>query len=450
MNSHNSPRSGPLPAIQDKIKSVSFQTLGCKLNRSETDAIAAEFAARGYRLVPFKEPADLAVINTCTVTGEADAKSRQAISRAARLSGAKWVVAMGCYTQMHAGEAAAIDGVDVVLGSGNKFDVLSLVDELPQATADGPLVLVTPYGEQRQFDDTPFISATSRTRAFLKVQDGCDFACSYCIIPSARGGSRSRPLESCLREARQLVARGYTEAVLTGVNIGDWRAGESRFDDLLDAISRVEGLRRIRVSSIEPNLVTRRTLALMAERDNICPHLHIPLQHSSDKVLKAMRRRYTWDDYQRLAQLALETVPDLAIGADVITGFPGETEEDFEHLARALSDLPAAYYHIFRYSEREGTLATALAGRVEPPERKRRSDILRQIGERRRAEYARGYLRQTRPVLFESEASEGVWSGLTDNYLRVLAPATDDLSARYMPVTLTRFSGGIVTGKLAA
>lgn len=439
-----------MPAIQDEIKSVSFQTLGCKLNRSETDAIAAEFAARGYRLVPFREPADLAVINTCTVTGEADAKSRQAISQAARHSGAKKVVAMGCYTQMHPSSAAAIDGVDVVLGSGNKFDVLALVDKLPQATEAGPLVLVTPMGEQRQFDDTPFIAATSRTRAFLKVQDGCDFTCSYCIIPAARGPSRSRPLDSCLHEARQLVERGYTEAVLTGVNIGDWREGASRFDDLLDAISQVEGLRRIRISSIEPNLVTRRTLALMAGRDNICPHLHIPLQHSSNKVLRAMQRRYSWDDYQRTVRLAMDTVPDLAIGADVITGFPGETEEDFEHLAQALGDLPAAYYHIFRYSEREGTLATALAGTVEPAERKRRSQLLRQIGERRRADYARGYLHQTRPVLFESEASEGVWSGLTDNYLRVQAPALGDLSAQYLPVTLTRLKGGIVTGKLAA
>ena len=430
------------------IRRVSFHTLGCKLNRSETDALAAQFAARGYQIVPFRQPADLAVINTCTVTGEADAKSRQAIRQAADRSRATRVAAIGCYTQMHPEEAAGLEGIDLLLGTRNKFELIDLLPELESRPVEGPLVRITPTGEDRVFDEAPSISATDRTRAALKVQDGCDYGCSYCIIPAARGTSRSRPLADCLSEARELVQRGYHELVITGVNLGAWTAGGLVFDDLLEAVSDVPGLRRIRISSIEPNLITGRTLQLIADRENICHHLHLPLQHASDRILGAMRRRYSFADYRRKVDRAVELLPDVAIGADVMVGFPGEKEQDFDILARALADLPNAYYHIFRYSERAGTLATALAGSVDPRVRRERAQVLREIALQKQQAFARRFVRQTRTVHFESRTNEGQWSGLTDNYLRVLVSSTDDIAAQLRPVTLLRESGGSLYGTL--
>ena len=295
------------------IRRVSFHTLGCKLNQAETAAIAALFARRGYEVVPFRQAADLTYINTCTVTNEADAKSRQIIRQAVRASpGGRVVavgcyaqvrpeeVAVGCYAQVRPEEVAALDGVDMVLGTHEKYQIFDLLDRLEEGKRERPLVLVTDTGDLETYDESPFISATSRTRAFLKVQEGCDYACSYCIIPMARGRARSRPLASCLSEVRRLVAEGFREVVLTGVNVGTWVDGDHRLHHLLAQVSDVAGLRRIRVSSIEPNLVTDELLKVVAERENICPHFHVPLQHASDRILRAMRRRYTMADYRRV------------------------------------------------------------------------------------------------------------------------------------------------------
>lgn len=438
------------PAGKSAGRTVSFHTLGCKLNRSESDALATRFAERGYRVVPFREPADLTVINTCTVTGEADAKSRQTIRQAVAASPRGKVAAVGCFTQLHPHQAGALEGVDLVLGSQNKFHIFDFLEELDRGDNTQPLIMVDGGDEVALDDADPFIAATSRTRAVLKVQDGCDYTCSYCIIPAARGQGRSRRLAACIHEARELVDRGYSEIVLTGVNIGTWTDDILGFDDLLEAISDVEGLLRIRVSSIEPNLVTDRMLRLVAERDNICPHLHIPMQHASDRILGAMRRRYQFSAYRAVVERAHRWVPDIAIGADVIVGFPGESEDDFTQLATAVAELPLAYHHIFRYSEREGTLATALADSVDAATRRKRSALLHAISRRTRKRFARRQLQQTRPVHFEHRDSEGYWSGLTDNYLRVHVSTSRPVDGRIHAVILDREENGYLYGTLAA
>ncbi|MEE9163155.1 MAG: tRNA (N(6)-L-threonylcarbamoyladenosine(37)-C(2))-methylthiotransferase MtaB [Candidatus Neomarinimicrobiota bacterium] len=450
------------PRPRGGIRRVSFHTLGCKLNQAETAGISREFRRRGYQVVPFRQQADLTFINTCTVTNEADAKSRQAVRQAVKASPHGRIIAAGCYAQVAPGELAALEGVDVVLGTGHKQHVWALLDLLEGGKLPEPLVRVGDQKDLRTWDEAPFMSESGpdttgdspapagRSRAFLKVQEGCSYQCSYCIIPLARGPGRSRPLERCLTEARRMVSEGYREIVVTGVNIGTWQWRDLQFHDLLAALSDVEGLRRLRVSSIEPNLVSEELLRLVAERDNIAPHLHVPLQHAADRVLKAMRRRYLFRDYLRVMERIMAAVPDAAIGADVIVGFPGETEDEFRQLAQALATLPLTYHHVFRYSERDGTLAAAMGAPVDPMERKRRGRVLREISRKRRREVARRFSGQTRLVHFERPVGTGRWEGLTDNYLRVRAPLPAPPGDPFQLVLLTGPEGRGLRGRLAS
>ena len=442
-----------LPVSEDRrhsIRRVSFYTLGCKLNQAETASIAALFARRGYEVVPFRQPADLTYINTCTVTNEADAKSRQIIRQAVRASPGGRVVAVGCYAQVKPEEVAALDGVDMVLGTHEKYQIFDLLDRLEGGQRDRPLVRVTDTGDLETYDESPFISATSRTRAFLKVQEGCDYACSYCIIPMARGRARSRPLTSCVSEVRRLVAEGFREVVLTGVNIGTWGDGAHRFHHLLAQVSDVAGLRRVRVSSIEPNLVTDELLKVVAGSEKICPHFHVPLQHASDRILRAMRRRYTMADYRRIMDRITAALPDAAIGADVIVGFPGETDADFQQLADALTRLPTTYHHIFRFSERTGTVAAKLTDPVDPVLRKERSAVLREISRKKEQTYAQRFIGQIKEVYFERSVKEDRWEGLTDNYLRVRVPVNGQrLEQTFQPVRLTGWEDSVLSGTVA-
>lgn len=450
------------PRPRGGIRRVSFHTLGCKLNQAETASITREFRLRGYQVVPFRQEADLTFINSCTVTNEADAKSRQAVRQAVKASPQGRIIAAGCYAQVAPGKLAALEGVDVVLGTGHKQHVWALLDLLEEGKLSEPLIRVGDQEDLQTWDEAPFMSESvpdtmgglpapaGRTRAFLKVQEGCSYQCSYCIIPLARGPGRSRPLEQCLAEARRMVAEGYPEIVVTGVNIGTWQGRGLQFHDLLAALSDLAGLRRLRVSSIEPNLVSTDLLRLMAERENIAPHLHVPLQHAADRVLKAMRRRYLFRDYQRVMERIIAAVPDAAIGTDVIVGFPGETEDEFRQLAQALATLPLTYHHIFRYSERDGTLATAMAEPVDPGERKRRGRVLREISRKRRREVAQRFSGQTRLVHFERCVGAGSWEGLTDNYLRVRVPLPAPPGDPFQPVLLTRLEGCGLRGRLAS
>jgi threonylcarbamoyladenosine tRNA methylthiotransferase MtaB len=430
------------------IHRVSFYTLGCKLNQAETDGIATLFRQHKYQVVPFKEEADLTFINTCTVTAEADAKCRQIIRQAQQASPAGRIVVAGCFPQVQPDKIAALDGIDMILGTREKFNILDMIRLLEGERNGEPLVWIGDMGAVATYDDVPLISIPSRTRAFLKVQDGCDYKCSYCIVPLARGKGRSRALDDCLTEARWLAAEGYEELVLTGVNIGTWEDDQGRFHDLLEAVSDVEGLRRIRISSVEPNLITDELIKLVKQRDNIAPHFHIPMQHASDTVLGAMKRRYRIRDYEDTLSRIVTDIPDAAIGTDVIVGYPGETDGDFKSLVKAIERLPLTYHHIFRYSEREGTTACTMTDTVDPGERKRRSSILRDVSRNRRLQTAQQMLGQVRTVHIEQQNESKAWEGFTDNYLRVQVPLSKAPEDAFLPVELTDYDDPYFQGRL--
>ncbi len=431
---------------QSIINTISFYTLGCKLNQAESDAIAENLRRRGYSIVPFKAPADLTVINTCTVTNEADSKSRQMIRSAIKTSPDGRVVAMGCYAQIKPKDLAAIDGVDMVLGTNEKYRLPELLEELVEDRTS-PLVYVNDSGEINDYRESEFISATGRTRAFLKIQEGCDYYCSYCIIPFARGKARSRRYDECLSEAVSLVSKGYRELVLTGINIGTWNDGDKQLVDLLEGLSQVAGLARIRISSIEPNTVTDRLLKLVNDRPNICPHLHIPIQSGSPAVLKRMRRKYQLDDYHNLARRINRIAPGIALGTDIIAGFPGETEEEFGETISAIEELPFTYLHIFRYSNRDGTVAAKLTDHVDYHTTKKRAAILRQMGMKKKEQYSQKYLESVRPVLFESADGNGQISGMTNNYIRVKVSGDENLSNTIWSVRLIEDCGSYFKGQ---
>ena len=441
---------------------VSFRTIGCKLNQAETATLAALCQKRGYQIVPFRQPADLTIINTCTVTSEADAKSRQSIHQAAQASPRGMVAVVGCYAQVRPDEVVNQTDVDIILGNREKFQLLDILALLEDDKCEKPLVRVESmpiedtcsqfenitdeagYGHWKGSTD----SGINRTRALLKVQDGCDYGCSYCIVPIARGKSCSRALTDCVRESQGLVSAGYHEIVLTGANIGTWKSDHLRFHDLLRAVSNVEGLRRIRVSSIEPNLITDDIINLVTERENIAPHFHIPLQHGSDRVLKAMQRRYRISDYRLVLDRITEALPDAAIGADVIVGFPNETENDFQQLVRVLGELPLTYLHIFRYSERRGTDAAMMTNLVDPVQRKERSRIIAEIDRQKRLVMAKRFLGQNRLVHFERPTGNGLWEGLTDNYLRVRVAVPSYPTDPFRSVILTEYNDSVFIGRL--
>ncbi len=431
------------------IKKISFHTLGCKLNQAETDALSTEFSKAGYEIVPFRQASDVTVINTCTVTNEADSKSRQAIRTAVRSSPEGRIVAMGCYAQISPRELAGIEGVDLILGTGEKYRLLDHLKQLEAGKPEQPLMMISSTGEEAEYDQATFISATGRTRAYLKIQEGCNYFCSYCIIPFARGRARSSKLENAVTEARQLVENGFKELVLTGINIGTWDDGDYTLEDILEELSAVPGLARLRISSIEPNTISNRLLELVAGKENICNHLHVPLQSGADSVLERMQRKYTMQDYYHLVERIDKTGGNIALGTDLITGFPGETEAEFTATIEAVTALPFTYLHIFRYSRRDGTVAARLPLPVDYHVAKKRAAILREIGQKKKAEFARRFCGIIQPVLFEKRRKDGLFSGMTDRYIRVLVPSDRDLTNQILPVKLEQEVRGEGLGKLA-
>jgi threonylcarbamoyladenosine tRNA methylthiotransferase MtaB len=400
------------------MPSVALHTVGCKLNYAETSTIGKQFLDQGFELVEFGQQADVCVINTCTVTERADRECRQLIRRALRTSAQPYVIVMGCYAQIEPERIAAIGGVDLVLGAREKF---RLFDHAGGFRKNGaPRVCVSPIGAADDFGPAHSTVAGDRTRAFLKVQDGCDYTCSYCTIPMARGVSRSQPIERCVEQARVLVAGGFKEIVLTGVNVGDYgrKTGGSLLA-LLEALATVDGLIRLRISSIEPNLLSDPIIELVASHPVLCRHLHIPLQSGDDMVLGGMRRRYRSDQYAELIGRVRERIPLCGIGADVIVGFPGETAGRFEETYRFLTDLPVSYLHVFTYSERPGTDAAAAGAKVDPHERSRRNSVLRVLSEKKRRAFHETLLGTTADVLLEDAVEDGRRYGLTDSYCRV-------------------------------
>lgn len=404
---------------------IALHTLGCKLNAAETATIGRQFLDRGYRLVEFGEPAEVCLINTCTVTERADRECRQIIRRARRSAPGAFVIVTGCYAQLAPEEIASIDGVDAVLGSQEKFDVFTHVD--PSRRSPVPRVCVSELGTLAEFGPAYAAHDLGRTRGYLKIQDGCDYLCSFCTIPLARGRSRSQNLEECVTQARAMVEAGSREIVLTGVNVGDYRtAAREHLEDLLRALLRVNGLERLRISSIEPNLLSDEIVDLVASNPVLCRHFHIPLQSGSDTVLRRMRRRYTTAAYRNLIERIVSRMPDCGIGIDVIVGFPGETDREFEETYRLLHELPASYLHVFSYSEREHTPAASAAPPVDPRVRQERSARLRILSEKMRLAFYRANLHAERTILTESNTDGNLRLGFTENYIRVGVPDVEE------------------------
>ena len=422
-------------------KTAAYHTLGCKLNFAETSTIARQLKGAGYQKVEFDEKADVYVINTCSVTDNADKECKFHIKRAMKANPEGLVVVIGCYAQLKPDEIANIEGVDLVLGAKEKFNVLSYLEDLSKS--DKGIVHSCEVGEANTFIGS--YSAGDRTRAFLKVQDGCDYKCTYCTIPMARGVSRSDTIENIIKNAQEISERGIKEIVLTGVNIGDYGKGEfgnkrheHTFLDLITELDKVKGIERIRISSIEPNLLKDEAIELVANSRSFVPHFHIPLQSGSDDILKKMKRRYLTKLYTDRINKIRETIPHCAIGVDVIVGFPGETEEYFLETYRFLNRLPISYLHVFTYSERSNTEASDMEGSVPVSERKRRNKMLRILSEKKKREFYESQLGKKLPVLWEDEEKNGLMFGFTENYVRVQKPYDKNSSNTIELVTLDK------------
>lgn len=428
------------------MKRVAFFTLGCKLNFSETSTIKRTFEDHEFEVTSFDSEADVYVINTCSVTLDANKDCRKTVRRAQRMNPNAFIAVVGCYAQLEPDEIATIEGVDLILGAKEKFDIFELVPNFEKV--DKTIIHRTDVNEAVDFHHA--FSSNDRTRAFLKVQDGCDYKCAFCTIPLARGKSRSPLLAEVVNNAKHVVANGYKEVVVTGVNAGDFgKENGETFYDLMYALDQIEGLHRIRVSSIEPNLLTEEIIHLAAKSSKIQPHFHIPLQSGSDEMLKIMRRRYRTDLYRGRVELIKSLMPHACIGVDVITGHPGETEELFQETIDFIESLPISYLHVFTYSERPNTHALDIAPIIEIPVRKRRTSQLRRLSEKKRFEFDAQFKNVTRPTLFEEEEKEGLMFGWTDNYVRVSHPYMDHLVNTIVPVSLKSYNRDHFEGAIA-
>ncbi|MDG1502427.1 MAG: tRNA (N(6)-L-threonylcarbamoyladenosine(37)-C(2))-methylthiotransferase MtaB [Ulvibacter sp.] len=427
------------------VKKAAFYTLGCKLNFSETSTISRDFTNEGFQRVDFTDPADVYVINTCSVTENADKRFKSIVKQAQKANPDAFIAAIGCYAQLQPQQLADVNGVDLVLGATEKFNITSYINDLlanPDRSASNGAEI-----HSCEIADADFYVGSyaigDRTRAFLKVQDGCDYKCTYCTIPLARGISRSDTLENVLKNAAEISAKGIKEIVLTGVNIGDYGKGEfgnkkheHTFFELCQALDEVAGIKRLRISSIEPNLLKNQTIDFVAKSKTFVPHFHIPLQSGSDRLLKLMRRRYMTDLYlDRVARIN-KTMPNACIGVDVIVGFPGETQELFLETYNFLNQLEVSYLHVFTYSERENTPAATMEGVVPKNIRAKRSKMLRGLSAKKRRAFYESQLGNTLTVLFEGENKQGYIHGFTQNYVKVKHPWNPELVNTLKEVTL--------------
>lgn len=421
-------------------RKVAFSTLGCKLNFSETSTIARSFQSEGFHRVNFDEKADVYVINTCSVTENADKRFKTLVKNALQKNEDAFLIAIGCYAQLRPNELAAIDGVDLVLGASEKFNVTSYINDL---TKNQFTQVHSCEISQADFYVGSY-SAGDRTRAFLKVQDGCDYKCTYCTIPLARGISRSDTLKNVIKNAKKISEKGIKEIVLTGVNIGDYGKGEfgdkkhgHTFLELIEELDRVTGIHRLRISSIEPNLLNDTIIDFVSKSDVFVPHFHIPLQSGSDFLLKKMKRRYLRKTYTDRVLKIKEKMPNACIGVDVIVGFPGETDEYFLETYNYLNDLNISYLHVFTYSERPNTEAASMHGIIPKKTRARRSKMLRSLSAKKRRAFYESQLKKKATVLFENENKAGYIYGFTGNYVKVRTPWNPQLVNTLHEVLLT-------------
>lgn len=430
-------------------KKVAFYTLGCKLNFSETSTIARNVASEGFERVDFNDSADLYVINTCSVTENADKRFKTIVKQALKANENAFVAAVGCYAQLKPEELAAVDGVDLVLGATEKFNITNYIDDLTKNEA-GSI-------HSCEIEDADFYVGSyavgDRTRAFLKVQDGCDYKCTYCTIPLARGISRSDTLENVLKNAKEISEKNIKEIVLTGVNIGDYGKGEfgnkkheHTFYELVQALDQVAGIERLRISSIEPNLLKNETIDFVASSKCFVPHFHMPLQSGNDTLLRLMKRRYMTDLYVNRVAKIKQVMPHACIGVDVIVGFPGETEALFLETYNFLNELPISYLHVFTYSERENTEAAIMEHPVPKNIRAKRSKMLRGLSVKKRYAFYESQIGTERTVLFEAENKEGYIHGFTENYVKVKALWNPELVNTLHKVKLVKIEEDGVVG----
>jgi threonylcarbamoyladenosine tRNA methylthiotransferase MtaB len=421
-------------------KKVAFYTLGCKLNYSETSSIGRLFTQAGFETVEFSNTPDVFVINTCSVTDNADKKCKKIVKEALKISPNAYVTIVGCYAQLKPKEIAEIPGVDMVLGAAEKFRIVEYLTDLTKNPKT--LVYNQPVTEANEF--VPSFSYGDRTRTFLKVQDGCDYSCTFCTIPLARGASRSDTIANAVAQAREIAASGVKEIVLTGVNLGDFgiRNGqrEDKFFDLVKALDAVEGIERIRISSIEPNLLSDEIIEFVATSKRFVPHFHIPLQSGSNKILGLMRRRYKRELYVSRVEKIKQVMPHCCIGVDVIVGFPGETREDFIDTYNFLNGLDISYLHVFTYSERENTPAAEMKGVVPGSARADRSKMLHILSDKKRRAFYEDQLGKTDKVLFEGDIKDGFMHGFTRNYVKVKTKYDPILVNELRAVRLTQIS----------
>jgi threonylcarbamoyladenosine tRNA methylthiotransferase MtaB len=428
-------------------QTVALHTLGCKLNFSETSTIGNHFLQNGFSIVDMKEKADVYIFNTCSVTENAEKECRQLVRRVLRTNPNAYVIVTGCYAQLRADEIAAIDGVDAVLGSNEKFEIFSLLKDFSKK--DLSCIYVSQKEELNKFGLASSTDADSRTRAYFKIQDGCDYKCTFCTIPLARGKSRSMNPDLVIKEFINLVQKGYKEIILTGVNVGDYgNSFDINLFELLKKLIKVDGDFRIRISSIEPNLLTEDIINLTANSDKLCNHFHIPLQSGSDTILRSMQRRYTADDYKKVILRVKEVIPDTGIGVDVIVGYPGETEKEFMETYNFLLDLPISYLHVFTYSERPDTKALAISHSVDPSERKKRNKMLRILSDKKKNYFYNQMIGKNLDVLFESQDQTGAIKGFSSNYTRVNNKHYKDLENHICNVSIIGIENGECFGKV--
>ena len=423
--------------IRLDIKKVAFHTLGCKLNFSESSTIARDFTDKGYKRVAFSEMADVYVINTCSVTDMADKKCKQAVKKVIRQNPEAVVAVIGCYAQLKPEEIRNLQGVDIVLGANEKFKLFQYIEN--KNNSQEPIIHSCEINTVTQFDSA--YSSGDRTRSFLKVQDGCNYPCTYCTIPKARGKSRNDSIENTLKQAQEIASKGFKEIVLTGVNIGDFgRSTNETFTDLVKELDKVDGIERYRISSIEPNLLKDEILEFVSSSKKFLPHFHIPLQSGSNSILALMKRRYNREKFADRIYKIKELMPHAFIGVDVIVGFPGETDEKFMETYKFLEQLPVSFLHVFSYSIRPGTLAETMENKVDPRTINLRSKVLHQLSDKKHREFYMQNLDREAVVLFEAKNEGGKMYGFSENYLKVTTPHSKELINKLVKVKLDRLA----------
>jgi threonylcarbamoyladenosine tRNA methylthiotransferase MtaB len=430
---------------------VGLTTLGCKVNQCDSAAIAGELKSAGHILVPFNSFADAYIINTCTVTAFADFQARQLIRRAKRTNPLARIVVTGCYAQTQSQALAEIDGVAVVAGNDHKHRIVELLNHPDQ---DFPQIITSDIFLAKQFIATPFLPWTGRTRAFFKIQDGCNAFCSYCIVPFARGTSRSLPFQEVLQGVNNFIRQDYREIVLTGIHLGQYGQDlqpETDLVHMLECLLSQNPGTRFRLSSIEPNEISEELIDLFNRYPNLCPHLHIPLQSGDDSILQKMKRHYDVSFYRERIEKVIQSIQDIAVGIDVMVGFPGEGEKEFQCTLRLLEDLPAAYLHVFPYSERPGTAAEALRPRVDEKTKKERAAVLRNLGDQKREKFSRRFIGKTLPVLVEQspDRKTGLGKGFSHNYLPVILDKHHEILVNtILNVRIEQYREGKLTGRV--